>query len=122
MQASHFICHLAISDVPKPESAIKVAGTDDVFISGAAHRVAAAVAHDGAKAVALVQVPHLDGSVGAAADSPQGGAGTAIHTAHLQHNRADLGCLMLPAEEQKLSWADPSPSCQMVDNCNLLPA
>ena len=96
MQASHFICHLAIPDVPKPESAVKVARTDDVLVSGAAHRVAAAVAHDGAQAVALVQVPHLDGPVCAAADSPQGGAGTAIHTAHLQHNRADL---ISPAEE-----------------------
>ena len=100
MQAGHFICHLAVPDVPKPESAVKVAGTDDVFISGAAHGVAAAVAHDGAQAVALVEVPHLDGPVGAAADSPQGGAGTAVHTAHLQHTRADLGCLVLPAEEQ----------------------
>jgi len=88
MQSSHFIRHLATPDVPEPQSAVKVTGTDEVLISGAAHRVAAAVAHDGAQAVTLVEVPYLDGPICAAADSPQRGAWTAVHTAHLHKARS----------------------------------
>ncbi len=84
MQTSDLIRHLAITDVPEAQGAIKMARTDEVFVPRAAHGIAAAVANDGAKAVALVQVPNLDASVCAAADSPKGGTRAAVHTAHLQ--------------------------------------
>ena len=66
---------------------------DDVFISGTAHRVAAAVTDDGAHTEALVEVPHLDASVCAAADCPQGVARAAIHTAHLQGRKRKLAAV-----------------------------
>lgn len=84
VQASDFISHLAAANVPEPQSAVKVSGADDVLIPCTAHRVAAAVADDGAHTEALVQVPHLDAPVGAAADGPKGVAGAAVHTAHLK--------------------------------------
>lgn len=87
MQSSHFIRHLATADVPEPQSAVKVTGTNEVLIPSAAHRVAAAVAHDGAQAVTLVEVPYFDGPVCAAADGPQRRAWTAVHTAHLHKAR-----------------------------------
>jgi L-aminopeptidase/D-esterase-like protein len=87
MQPSHFIGHLASPDVPEPQSAVKVTRTDEVLIPSAAHRVAAAVAHDGAQAVTLVEVPYLDGSICAAADSSERRAWTAVHTAHLHKAR-----------------------------------
>lgn len=90
MQPGDLIRHLATPDVPEPQSAIKVTGTDEVLIPTAAHRVAAAVAHDGAQAVTLVEVPYLDGPVCAAADSSQRRAWTAIHTAHLHMARRRL--------------------------------
>ena len=70
MQPSDFIRHLAIANVPEPQGAIKMARAYDVLVPCAAHGVAAAVANDGAQAVALVQVPHFDASVCAAADRP----------------------------------------------------
>ena len=87
VQASDFIRHLAVPDIPEPQRAVEVTRADEVLIPGAAHRVAAAVADDGTQAVALVQVPHFDASVCAAADCPERGAGTAVNTAHLQHTR-----------------------------------
>ena len=84
MQSSHFICHLATPQVPEPESAVKVARTNDVLISCAAHRVAAAVADDGACAEALVQVPHLDAAVCTATYGPCCCAAAAVDAADLQ--------------------------------------
>lgn len=66
---------------------------DDVFISGTAHRVAAAVTDDGAHTEALVEVPHLDASVCAAADRPKGVARAAVHTAHLQERQTELAAV-----------------------------
>lgn len=84
MQPSHFICHLATTQIPEPESAVKVAGTNDVLISRAPYGVAAAVADDGACAEALVQVPHFDAAVCAAAYGPCWRAAAAVNTADLQ--------------------------------------
>ena len=55
-----------------------------MLVPGAAHRVAAAVADNGAQAVTLVEVPHLDAPVCAAADCSQGGAWAAVDTTHLE--------------------------------------
>lgn len=87
VQASDFIGHLAAANVPEPESAVKVAGADDVLIPCAAHRVAAAVADDGAHTEALVQIPQLDAPICAAADSPKGVTWAAVHTAHLTEGK-----------------------------------
>ena len=67
MQASDFIRHLAIANVPEPQGAVKVARANDVLVPCAAHGVAAAVAYDGAQAVALMQVPDFNASVCATA-------------------------------------------------------
>lgn len=58
-----------------------------MLIPGTAHRVAAAVADDGAHTEALVQVPYLDAPVGAAADGPKGVAWATVHTAHLTEGK-----------------------------------
>ena len=87
VQASDFICHLAAAYVPEPQGAIEMTGANDVLISGTTHRVAAAVTDDGAHTEALVEVPHLDASVGAAADSPKTVAWTAVHAAHLPRRK-----------------------------------
>lgn len=87
VQPSYFICHFAIPEIPKSKRAIKVPGADHMLVSGASHRVAAAVADDGARAEALVQIPHLDAAICAAADCPRGCAAAAVDTAHLQHHK-----------------------------------
>lgn len=89
MQASDLVRHLAIANIPEPQGAIKVTRANNVFVPCAAHRVAAAVADDGAHAETLVQVPYFDASVCAAADCSEGVAWAAVHTAHL-HNRTSV--------------------------------
>lgn len=100
MQASNLIGHPATARVPEPECAVKVAGADDVVVASAAHRIAAAVADDGAHAEALVQVPQLDAPVCAAADCSQGVAGAAVYTAHLQPGTGTSACAQGKKEQK----------------------
>lgn len=83
MKPCDFIGHFAIPQIPESQRPVEMPGADDVLISCAAHRVAAAVAHNGVGTEAPVQIPHLDASVCSATDSPRGIALAAIHTADL---------------------------------------